>query len=129
MRLEIHFRHMERSESLEALVTDKVTRAVEGFSHRHDAHVQVWLISDLNLTNRGTGHFICEIEIRYPRKKHFFIQKKDEDMHAAIQEACDKLDVILDEAGKKEIDQRNHPAEIPIMAGDINVAAHSGTES
>ena len=107
MRLEIRFRHMDRSEAVEDLATDKVMQAVEGFLHRHDAHVQVWLISDLNRTNRGTPRFICEIEVRCPRKKHFFIHKVHEDMHFAIQEATDKLKLILDEAGKKELDQRH----------------------
>lgn len=113
MRLDIQFRHMDRSEAIEDLVTDKVTQAVEGFMHRHDAHVQVWLISDLNRTNRGTGVFICEIEVRCPRKKDHFIRKVDADMHMAIQEATDKLKLLLDEAGKREIDQRNQiPADI-----------------
>lgn len=112
MRLEIRFRHMDRSEALETLATEKVTQAVEQFVHRHDAHVQVWLISDLNRTNRGTGQFICEIEVRYPRKKDVFIRKMDSDMHGALQEACDKLKVLLDEAGKKEIALRNEPVQL-----------------
>ena len=107
MRLEIRFRHMERSDALESLTTDKVMQAVDGFLHRHDAHIQVWLISDLNRTNRGTGNFICEIEVRSPRKKDQFIRKEDADMHAAIQEATDKLKIILDEQGKREIRSRN----------------------
>jgi ribosome-associated translation inhibitor RaiA len=97
---------MERSEALEDLTTDKVSQAIDGFLHRHDAHVQVWLVSDLNRTSRSNGSFICEIEVRYPRKKHFFIQKTNMDMHTAIQDASDKLRVLLDEAGKKELDMR-----------------------
>jgi ribosome-associated translation inhibitor RaiA len=108
MRLEIRFRHMDRSEALENLATEKITQAVEGFVHRHDAHIQAWLISDLNRLNRGTGSFICEIEVRYPKKKHFFITKSDRDMHVAIQQAANKLKVVLDEAGKKELDSRTH---------------------
>ncbi len=110
MRLDIRFRHMDRSEAVENLATDKVMQAIDGFLHRHDAHIQVWLVSDLNRTNRGTGRFICEIEVRYPKKKHFFIQKSHEDMHNAIQEACDKLKVLLDEAGKRELDVRHEGA-------------------
>ncbi len=109
MRLEIRFRHMERSDALESLTTEKVMQAIDGFLHRHDAHVQVWLISDLNRTNRGTGRFICEIEVRSPRKKDHFISKEDSDMHVAIQEATDKLKIILDEEGKREIRTRNDP--------------------
>jgi ribosome-associated translation inhibitor RaiA len=112
MRLEIQFRHMDRSEALEALVTEKVSHAVEGFLHRHDAHIQIWLISDLNLTTRGTGEFCCEIEIRYPKKKQLFIQKKHIDMHNAIQEATDTLGVLLDEAGKRELDHRHSREEV-----------------
>lgn len=108
MRLEIHFRHMERSEALEALATEKTMTAIEGFLHRHDAHVQIWLVSELNRTNRGTPYFICEIEVRYPPKKDFFVSKKSQDMHIAIQDATDTLKVSLDEAGKKEIDIRNN---------------------
>jgi ribosome-associated translation inhibitor RaiA len=106
MRLDIKFRHMERSEALEDLATQKITQAAEGFLHRHDAHIQVWLVSDLNRTNRMTGSFICEIEVRYPRKKHFFIHKTNPDMHTAIQDAADKLQVLLDEAGKRELSMR-----------------------
>ena len=69
MRIDVQFRHMNRSEVLEAYVTDKVNVAVEGFVHRHDAHVMVWLVSDLNRTNRGTPEFCCEIEVRYPKKE------------------------------------------------------------
>ena len=112
MRLEIHFRHMERSEAVEALVTEKVMNAVEGFLHRHDAHVLVWLVSDLNLVNRGTGRFICEIEVRSPRKKDFFIRKESSDMHFAIQEASDKLAILLDEDGKRERSARQQEAPI-----------------
>ena len=113
MRLEIQFRHMDRSEALEDSVTEKVTHAVEGFAHKHDAHVQVWLISDLNRTTRGTGVFKCEIEVRCPKKKDYFISKVDSDMYMAIQDATDKLKVLLDEAGKREIQQRTQiPADI-----------------
>lgn len=111
MRLDIRFRHMERSEALEDLTTEKVTQAVDGFLHRHDAHIQVWLISDLNRATRGTGSFICEIEVRYPKKHCFFIQKTNVDMNTAVQDACDKMKVLLDEAGKKEIDSRQ---EVPV---------------
>lgn len=110
MRTEIRFRHMDRSEALETYTLEKVGQAVEEFVHRHDAHVQIWLISDLNLSNRGTGQFICEIEVRYPRKKQFFISKTAADMHVAIQEAVDKLSILLDEVGKREIDQRYEAA-------------------
>ena len=108
MRLDIHFRHMDRSESVEDFVTERLSQAVGTFLHRHDAHVQVWLVSDLNLTNRGTGNFICEIEIRYPRKRHLFIHKSSPDMHTAILAASEKLETLLDEAGKKTIDNRKH---------------------
>ena len=113
MRLDIHFRHMDRSESLENLVTEKVTHSVDGFLHRHDAHIQVWLVSELNKANRGSGSFICEIEIRYPKKKQYFIRKQNPDMHTAIQDAADKLKVLVDEAGKKETDLRH---DVPVFA-------------
>jgi ribosome-associated translation inhibitor RaiA len=107
MKLDIHFRHMDRSDSLEDLATDKVMHAVDGYLHRHDVHVQIWLISDLNLNNRGTGSFICEIEVRSPKKKHFFITKRDIDMHVAIQAAADKMKILLDNSGKRELDMRH----------------------
>ncbi len=106
MRIDVQFRHMDRSEALEEFVTEKVNQAVEGFVHRHDAHAMVWLVSDLNRTNRGTPEFCCEIEVRYPKKKDVFIRKSNSDIHFAINEACDKLCVILDEAGKRELKLR-----------------------
>lgn len=111
MRLDVQFRHMDRSETLEDYALDKITQAVDGFVHRHDAHVMIWLISDLNRTNRGTPEFKCEIEVRYPRKKDVFISKNAPEMHAAIQAAADKLKIILDEAGKREKAQRHEPIE------------------
>lgn len=98
---------MERSEALESLVAEKVMQAVEGFLHRHDAHVMVWLISERNRTNRGSGSFICEVEVRAPRKQTYFVAKQNMDMHIAIQDTTDKLKIALDEAGKKEIARRN----------------------
>ena len=54
-----------------------------------------------------------EIEVRCPKKKDYFISKVDSDMHMAIQDATDKLKVLLDEAGKREIQQRTQiPADI-----------------
>jgi ribosome-associated translation inhibitor RaiA len=109
MRLDVRFRHMDRSESLEDFVTERVNQVAADFLHRHDAHVQVWLVSDLNRTNRGNGSFICEIEVRYPRRRDFFIQKTNIDMHTAIIDATNKLALLLDEAGKKEVDLRSEP--------------------
>jgi ribosome-associated translation inhibitor RaiA len=111
MRIDVQFRHMDRSEALEAYAIDKITQAVDGFVHAHDSHVMVWLISDLNRTNRGTPVFCCEIEVRYPQKKDVFISKADEEVHLAINEAADKLSVMLDEAGKKEIARRRQPLQ------------------
>jgi ribosomal subunit interface protein len=110
MRLEVRFRHMDRSEALENLVNEKTTSAVQNFSHRHECHVQVWLVSELNRNNRGTPHFICEIEVRYPQKKDLFISKDSSDMHSAIQEATDTLQNLLDEAGKRELSLRTEKA-------------------
>jgi ribosomal subunit interface protein len=111
MRLEVQFRHMDRSEALETLAVEKISAAVEEFVHRHDAHVQVWLNSDLNRANRGTGQFTCEIDVRYPKKKELFVSKSDTDIHTAIQEAADSLAIMLDEAGKREISLRREPLE------------------
>jgi ribosome-associated translation inhibitor RaiA len=108
MRIEIRFRHMPRSEALESLVTERVVQASDGFVNRHDAHIQVWLVSDLNRTTRGTGSFICEIEVRYPPRKEFFIQKESSDMHVAIHEATEKLQDYLNDTVKKESEHRRN---------------------
>jgi ribosome-associated translation inhibitor RaiA len=106
MRIDVQFRHMERSEALEAYAVEKISTAVNGFIHTHDSHVLIWLISDLNRANRGTPLFCCEVEVRYPQKKNVFISKTDQDIHLAINEAADKLSVMLDEAGKIAITRR-----------------------
>ena len=104
MKLDIHFRHMDRSESLEDLVTERISQIVDNVLHSHDAHVQVWLVNDVNRANRGAGasSFICEIEVRTPQKKDFFLHKSDSDMLVAIHEASLTLKTHLDEVGKKE---------------------------
>ena len=109
MKLDIHFRHMDRSEALEDVVTEKVTQVIENFLHRHDAHVQVWLVKDVGSENRGAGSFTCEIEVRTPHKKDFFLHKSNSDMHVAIGEATLTLKTLLDESGKKELDNRRQP--------------------
>jgi ribosome-associated translation inhibitor RaiA len=111
VRLEIHFRHMSRSEGLESLATERITRAVDGFVHRQDCHVQVWLISDLNRTSHGSGAFTCEIEVRIAPKKTFFIKKESDDMVMALNDAAEKLHILLDEAGKKERGHRRDSIE------------------
>ena len=102
MKLDIHFRHMDRSESLEDIVTAKIDQVIEAVLHSHDAHIQVWLIADVGRENRGTGSFTCEAEVRLPQKKDFFLRKSDADMHVAINDAMLTLRTLLDEAGKKE---------------------------
>jgi len=111
MRIDVQFRHMDRSEVLEAYAVEKISMAVGGFIHAHDSHVMIWLVSDLNRTNRGTPEFCCEIEVRYPQKKDVFISKSNQDIHLAINEAADKLSVMLDEAGKKEMARRRSPLQ------------------
>lgn len=112
MRTEVHFRHMARSEATEGYAVEKVSQAVENFVHRHDAHIMIWLVSDLNRTARGTPEFICEIEVRYPRKKDVFVSKHAPEMQSAIQGAVDKLQILLDEIGKREIALRDERPEI-----------------
>lgn len=114
MQLDVHFRGMDRSDAVEALATEKIMHAVGGFLHRHDAHVIIWLISERNRLNRGTGSFICEVEVRAPRKQTFFVAKRDFDMHNAIQETSNTIKVQLDQAGKKEIALRNEPSLMPL---------------
>jgi ribosome-associated translation inhibitor RaiA len=111
MRIEVQFRHMDRSESLEAYAIEKLGQAVQEFIHAHDSHVLIWLVSDLNRTNRGTPEFCCEVEVRYPKKKDVFISKSNQDIHLAINEAAEKLGVILDEAGKRELSKRRTTAQ------------------
>ena len=106
MRLEVRFRHMDRSEALEELVTNKVNSALENFSHRHDCHVQVWLVSELNRNNRGTPHFLCEIDVRYPQKKDVFVSRDSSDMNGAVQAAVDTVEELLAEEGKRELSSR-----------------------
>lgn len=111
MRIDVQFRHMDRSEALEAYAVEKISTAVGGFVHAHDSHVLIWLISDLNRANRGTPLFCCEVEVRYPQKRDVFISKANQDIHLAINEAADKLSIMLDEAGKKEIARRRQPQQ------------------
>jgi len=110
MRLEVRFRHMERSEALEELATQKVSAAVEGFSHRHATHVQVWLVSELNRTTTRLASFVCEVEVRYPHKKDIFVSRESPDMRTAISDACDAVETLLTDAGKKELSQRSASA-------------------
>lgn len=122
MKIDIRFRHMERSEPLEEFVTAKLTRVLENVLHRQEAHIQVWLISELNLANRGTGWFICEINTRYPPRKDFFVRKEASDMYVAIQDAVDATRILIDEAGKKESHQRKQSQPVsslpPAEPGD-----------
>lgn len=122
MKIDIRFRHMERSEALEEFVTNKISRALESSLHRQDAHIQVWLISELNLSNRGSGWFICEIYTRYPPRREFFVRKEASDMHVAILEAVDAARTLIDEDGKKVSQQRKQTPSVsslpPIEPGD-----------
>ena len=106
MRIDVQFRHMNRSEALETSTIEKTRAVVSEFVHAHDSHVLIWLISDLNRTTRGTPMFRCEIEVRYPQKKDVFISKENKDIHVAINEASEKLSVLLDQAGKRELTRR-----------------------
>jgi ribosome-associated translation inhibitor RaiA len=103
--MEIRFHHMDRSEALEATVTEKVTEVIDDVLHRHDGHVQVWLIAETNRVSKGTPHFICEVEVRFPPRKDLFVSRGNSDMHIAINEVCETLRELLREEGKREVKQ------------------------
>ncbi len=121
MRLEVRFRHMERSEALEDLATQKVSAAVEGFNQRHSTHVQVWLVSELNRTATRLPNFVCEIEVRYPHKKDLFVSRESADMRTAIMDACESVEMLLNEAGKKELEHRSGKEFISNLAADYQI--------
>jgi ribosome-associated translation inhibitor RaiA len=106
---------MDRSEALEEFVTDKLSQVIAEFNHSHDAHAQVWLVSELNRATRGVAgeQFVVEIEVRTPGKHRHFISKTANDIYLAIGSASDALKVLLDEAGKRQRSQRhdNIPAQ------------------
>ncbi len=106
MRLEIHFNHMARSEHLEAFVRERLEPVIEGVSRREDCHVMVWLMNVHSRAQRGVPELRCEIEVRYPPKRDFFVAKGADDMHMAITAAIDVLRAHLAEAGRREIDRR-----------------------
>jgi len=108
MRLEIHFNHMDRSESLETYVQERVTEVIEEVLHRNDCHTLVWLRNVHSRVQKGVPEMVCEIEVRYPPRKDFFVSKTSDDMHIAINAAVDALREHLKEDGKREIDGRRH---------------------
>jgi ribosome-associated translation inhibitor RaiA len=89
----------------------------------------VWLMNVHSRVQKGVPEFRCEIEIRYPPKRDFFVAKSGDEMHAAIQYALDALKAHLREDGKREIDARRNarPAaavgfEFPPESGDDEVS-------
>lgn len=106
MRLEIHFNHMARSEHLETFVRERLEPVIEGVLHRADCHVMVWLMNVHSRVQRGVPELRCEIEVRYPPKRDFFVAKSSDDMHLAIVDAVDALRIHLAEDGRREIDRR-----------------------
>lgn len=106
MRLEIHFNHMARSEHLEMFVRERLEPVVEGVLHRNDCHVMVWLMNVHSRIQRGVPELRCEIEIRYPPRRDFFVAKSSDDMHTAIVEAINALRMHLAGESKREIDRR-----------------------
>lgn len=105
MRMEIRFHHMDRSEAVETYVQSKVTEVIDEVLHRHDGHVQVWLIAETNRASKGTPHFICEVEVRFPPRKDLFVSRGAPDMYAAINEVAETLRELLREEGKREVKQ------------------------
>lgn len=110
MRLEINFNHMARSEHLEAFVQEKLQPVIEDVLHREDCHVMVWLMNVHSRVQKGVPELRCEIEIRYPPKRDFFVSKSSEDLHAAIVEAVDALELHLRDEGKREIQNMRRPS-------------------
>ncbi len=106
MRMEIHFNHMTRSEHLETFIRERLQPVIEGALHRDDCHVMVWLMNVHSRAQRGVPELRCEIEVRYPPKRDFFVAKSAEDIHIAIVDAVDALKLHLAEDGKREIHRR-----------------------
>ncbi len=109
MRAEIHFKDMDRSESLESFALDKVEPLCT-YLHRSDCHILVWLVSVNSRFASGTPEYKCEIEVRYPPKHDVFVSKTAEDMHEAIAEAAKAMQILLRNRSKKEIGIRNDEA-------------------
>ncbi len=109
MKIDVNFRHMDRSETLENYVIGKVEDIVsEVMANRSHCHVMVFLVNEYNRNGRGQPTYQCEIEVRYPPKHDVFVHKSDRDIHIAINEATDTLRNLLNENGKREHDWRAH---------------------
>jgi ribosome-associated translation inhibitor RaiA len=101
LSLDVRFRGMARSEALEADVREALTNLATEFLHRHHAHVQVWLVSELNRSARSRPEFKVEIEVRYPINHRIFVSKRDADVRQALQRATGTLGQILNESSKR----------------------------
>lgn len=110
MRTEIHFTHMDRSETLEVEASDRITEVIEEFLNRDDCHTQIWLIKEHSPFGKGKPEFKCEVSVRYPPKKEVFVHKSHEDMHHAIHMTATALQGVLREESKREINRRHEPA-------------------
>ena len=106
MRLDIHFNHMARSEHLELFVKERLEPVIEDILHRDDCHVMVWLMNVHSRAQRGIPELRCEIEVRYPPKRDFFVSKTSEDMHLSIIDALDALKTHVTEDRKRITDRR-----------------------
>ena len=109
MKVEVHFTHMDRSETLEQQVLEKVGVVLQDLLHRETAHAQVWLVSDHSRHHaKGVPEYRCEIEVRVPPRKDCFVSKTDPDMSVAIHDAIGALKSMLRAGAKREIALARH---------------------
>jgi ribosome-associated translation inhibitor RaiA len=109
MRLEIKYSHLERSDATDAFVAEKA-EALRHLVHRHDCHLQVWLVAEKSRFGKGVPAYTCEIELRYSPKRDVFVSKTAEDLHSAIIDAVNATKNLL-----RDNTQDHHHRDKPVL--------------
>ncbi len=107
MQTQVHFTHMDRSESLEQFAIEKMEGVAHELLHRGEFHLQIWLVNEKSAQSKGPHQFKCEVSVRFPPKREIFIDKTSEDMYESIGLVENALRQVLREEAKKEIQKRH----------------------
>lgn len=90
MLAHIQFLRMERSEGVEAYITNQLEDLLEMIPSKK-AHFRVWVECLNSQIQPGRDMFRCAIEVEGLRKKHYFAEKRDTNFYSSVNHCVDAV--------------------------------------
>jgi ribosomal subunit interface protein len=119
MKVLMAFSHMERIDSLEVAVEEKIANVLSKYGESSFSSCRVKLEKCNSQTHTRNVIFACEVVVLSPKYSTIHIRKEAEDMHDAINEVGVKLNNMLSKEHKLHIARRHDAVQPTSNSGDM----------